>query len=75
MRIDQGIADRAAARVATATLAVWSGSRRAGARGQQTPHSGVFGNIYTAQKQNGCLVDPRWDGRLIDAAHRTPLTC
>ncbi|MBJ7336351.1 MAG: CAP domain-containing protein [Mycolicibacterium sp.] len=30
----------------------------------------VFGNIYTAQKQNGCPTDPRLDGRLVDAARR-----
>lgn len=31
-------------------------------------NNGVFVNIYTAQKQNGCVADPRLDGRLVDAA-------
>jgi hypothetical protein len=33
-------------------------------------NDGVFVNIYTAQKQNGCVTDPRLDGRLVDAARR-----
>jgi hypothetical protein len=31
-------------------------------------NNGVFANIYTAQKQNGCVADPRLDGRLVNAA-------
>jgi uncharacterized protein YkwD len=30
----------------------------------------VFANIYTAQKQNGCVANPRLDGRLVEAARR-----
>ncbi len=30
----------------------------------------VFGNIYTAQRKNGCTADPKLDGRLVDAARR-----
>jgi hypothetical protein len=33
----------------------------------------VFANIYTAQKQNGCLTEPKLDGRLVDAARRHTL--
>jgi len=33
----------------------------------------VFVNIYTAQKQNGCLTEPKLDGRLVDAARRHTL--
>jgi uncharacterized protein YkwD len=33
----------------------------------------VFANIYTAQKQNGCLTEPKLDGRLVDAARRHAL--
>jgi len=33
-------------------------------------NNGVFANIYTAQKQNGCTTEPRIDGRLVDAARR-----
>lgn len=33
-------------------------------------NNSVFGNIYTAQRQNGCQTEPRPDGRLIDAARR-----
>jgi hypothetical protein len=33
----------------------------------------VFTNIYTAQKQNGCLTEPKLDGRLVDAARRHTL--
>lgn len=28
----------------------------------------VFVNIYTAQKQNGCVANPKRDGRLVEAA-------
>ena len=28
----------------------------------------VFVNIYTAQKQSGCVTDPKLDGRLVEAA-------
>jgi uncharacterized protein YkwD len=31
-------------------------------------NNGVFANIFTAQRQNGCVSDPRLDGRLVDAA-------
>jgi uncharacterized protein YkwD len=31
-------------------------------------NNGVFINIRTAQKQNGCLTDPRIDDRLVEAA-------
>jgi len=30
----------------------------------------VYGNIYTAQRQNGCPVDARMDSRLTEAARR-----
>jgi uncharacterized protein YkwD len=30
----------------------------------------VYGNIYTAQQQNGCRTQARMDGRLIEAARR-----
>ena len=75
MRIDQGIGRSAlAVALATATLASVVAIGAAPARADNKRlNSGVFGNIYTAQKQNGCLVDPRWDGRLIDAAHRHTL--
>jgi hypothetical protein len=33
-------------------------------------NDGVFANIYTAQKQNGCIANPHLDGRLVDAARR-----
>jgi hypothetical protein len=33
----------------------------------------VFVNIYTAQKQYGCLTEPKLDGRLVDAARRHTL--
>lgn len=33
-------------------------------------NNSVFGNIYTAQKQNGCTSNPRLDGRLTEAARR-----
>lgn len=33
----------------------------------------MFGNIYTAQKQNGCTTDPKRDGRLDAAAQRHTL--
>lgn len=33
-------------------------------------NNGVFANIYTAQKQNGCTTEPRIDGRLVEAARR-----
>jgi uncharacterized protein YkwD len=33
-------------------------------------NDGVLANIYTAQHQNGCTTNPRYDGRLIDAARR-----
>ncbi|WP_200846196.1 CAP domain-containing protein [Mycolicibacterium vanbaalenii] len=33
----------------------------------------VFGNIYTAQKMNGCPVPPQRDGRLDEAARRHAL--
>ncbi|MGH3641550.1 MAG: CAP domain-containing protein [Mycobacterium sp.] len=36
-------------------------------------NNGVFANIYTAQKQNGCAADPRLDGRLVDAARNQAL--
>lgn len=36
-------------------------------------NDGVFVNIYTAQRQNGCKSDPRLDGRLVDAARRHTL--
>ena len=32
-------------------------------------NNGVVENIFTARRQNGCLNDPRIDGRLVDAAH------
>ncbi|WP_428338954.1 CAP domain-containing protein [Mycobacterium sp.] len=31
-------------------------------------NNGVFGNIFTAQKRNGCQTDPHKDGRLAEAA-------
>jgi hypothetical protein len=31
-------------------------------------NNGVVENIFTAQRQNGCMADPRLDGRLVDAA-------
>jgi uncharacterized protein YkwD len=31
-------------------------------------NNGVVENIFTARRQNGCLNDPRIDGRLVDAA-------
>lgn len=31
-------------------------------------NNGVFVNIFTARRQNGCLSDPKLDGRLVDAA-------
>ena len=31
-------------------------------------NNGVFTNIYTAQKMNGCQAAPHWDARLTDAA-------
>ncbi|KUI29342.1 CAP domain-containing protein [Mycobacterium sp. GA-2829] len=31
-------------------------------------NNGVFSNIFTAQKQNGCVVEPQRDGRLDEAA-------
>ncbi|WP_319448751.1 MULTISPECIES: CAP domain-containing protein [unclassified Mycobacterium] len=31
-------------------------------------NNSVFANIYTAQKQNGCVAEPRIDRRLVDAA-------
>jgi uncharacterized protein YkwD len=31
-------------------------------------NNGVFANIFTAQRQNGCKSDPRLDGRLVNAA-------
>jgi len=34
----------------------------------QRLNNGVFVNIRTAQKQNGCHADPRIDGRLVEAA-------
>jgi uncharacterized protein YkwD len=36
-------------------------------------NDGVFANIYTAQRQNGCTTEPRLDGRLVDAARRHTL--
>jgi len=33
-------------------------------------NDGVFLNIFTAHRQNGCTIDPRLDGRLVDAARR-----
>jgi uncharacterized protein YkwD len=36
-------------------------------------NASVFGNIYTAQHQNGCTTEPRLDGRLVDAARRHTL--
>ena len=36
-------------------------------------NDGVFANIYTAQHQNGCTIDPKRDGRLIEAARRHTL--
>jgi uncharacterized protein YkwD len=36
-------------------------------------NASVFGNIYTAQNQNGCTTEPRLDGRLVDAARRHAL--
>nr|WP_234825508.1 MULTISPECIES: CAP domain-containing protein [Mycolicibacter] len=33
----------------------------------------VFVNIYTAQRKNGCTLEPRLDGRLVDAARRHTL--
>jgi uncharacterized protein YkwD len=36
-------------------------------------NNGVFANIFTAQRQNGCLTDPRKDPRLIEAARRHTL--
>jgi hypothetical protein len=33
----------------------------------------VFVNIYTAQKQYGCLTEAKLDGRLVDAARRHTL--
>ena len=36
-------------------------------------NAGVFVNIYTAQKQNGCVTEPRLDGRLVDAARQHTL--
>ena len=32
-------------------------------------NNGVVENIFTARRQNGCVNDPRIDGRLVDAAH------
>ena len=34
----------------------------------QRLNNGVFANIFTAQKQNGCQTDPHRDRRLIEAA-------
>jgi uncharacterized protein YkwD len=31
-------------------------------------NNGVVENIFTARRQNGCVNDPRLDGRLVDAA-------
>ncbi len=31
-------------------------------------NNGVVASIFTARRQNGCLTDPRIDGRLVDAA-------
>lgn len=36
-------------------------------------NDGMFVNIYTAQRQNGCTTEPRLDGRLVDAARRHTL--
>jgi len=36
-------------------------------------NNGVFVNIYTAQRLNGCTSQPRLDGRLVDAARRHTL--
>lgn len=36
-------------------------------------NDGVFQNIFTAQRQNGCTTDPRVDGRLVAAARQHTL--
>ncbi len=36
-------------------------------------NSGVFINVYTAQRQNSCQTEPRLDDRLVDAARRHTL--
>jgi uncharacterized protein YkwD len=74
----KGVRRSALALALTATtlssaIGVGAGDARAYPPDNKRLNSGVFANIYTAQKQNGCLVDPEWDGRLNDAARRHAL--
>jgi uncharacterized protein YkwD len=64
---------RAAALLALIAMAGGTVSLPAAQADNKRLNDGVFVNIYTAQRQNGCTTEPRLDGRLVDAARQHSL--
>jgi uncharacterized protein YkwD len=60
--------------VAIALLSAWAvGMAPSAQADNKRLNQSVFSNIYTAQYQNGCQVEPRLDARLSEAARRHSL--